>query len=371
MKTGLQPETARPQSAETRATPLFLWGAGGMLAGEFLRLCEQHPTLSLRAAVVRSGAPLSESQPHLATEQETVSSEDATALLVESLAAGERPALVLALPHGESPKLWKSLRASLGADEKRVLVVDLAADYRIRDAALYASAYGAAHEDFAEAKRFAYGLPEFHREAIRRSNRVAAPGCFATAIQLAVLPAAYAGLLDGEVPWILHGITGSSGSGNAPKPGTHHPFRHGNLWAYSLEGHRHEAELVQSLAARGKVARPHLVAHSGPFARGIHLTTALPLARAVDAEFVRAVYADAYRGEPFVEVLAEGAPDIRRVAGSNRASLAVSVRDNVLTVVATIDNLIKGGAGQGLQCLNLMLGLPETSGLSRSGLGVC
>jgi N-acetyl-gamma-glutamyl-phosphate reductase common form len=371
-----RPAVAEPRSAT--ATPLFLWGGGGMLAGEFLRLCEMHPALRLRAAVARSGAPLCESQPHLASGpdgvQKTASSEEALELLRESLAAGERPAVVLALPHGESPRLWSRLREELAADAQRVVVVDLAADYRLRDPKLYASAYGEPHADFAEAQRFAYGLPEYHREAVARATRCAAPGCFATAIQLATLPAAYAGLLDSDAPWILHGITGSSGSGNAPKPGTHHPFRHGNLWAYSLDGHRHEAELAQALALRGQEARLHLVAHSGPFARGIHLTAALPLSRRVEVDVVRSIYAEAYAGEPFVELLdarSGAVPDIRRVAGSNRACLAVSVRDSVLTVALTLDNLVKGGAGQGLQCLNLMLGVPETWGLSRSGLGVC
>ena len=362
---------ARALQAQDNGTPTFLWGAGGMLAGEFLRLCELHPALNLRAAVVRSKTPLSESQPHLADARATVSSEEAESALADSLAGGARAAVVLALPHGESSGLWKRLRAKLGSDAERAIVVDLAADYRISDPRLYASAYGAAHADMGEAENFVYGLPEYQREALQGATRCAAPGCFATAIQLATLPAAYAGLLDSERPWILNGITGSSGSGNAPKPGTHHPHRHGNLWAYSLDGHRHEAELTQALAWRGQVASLHMVAHSGPFARGIHLTAALPLNRSIDARKVRAIYAEAYGTEPFVEVLETGAPDIRRVAGSNRASLAVSVRGEVLTVALTLDNMVKGGAGQALQCLNLMLDYPETWGLARAGLGVC
>ena len=158
--------------------------------------------------------------------------------LAVSLGEHERAAVVLALPHGESPALWKRLRSELGRAAERVVLVDLAADYRLRDERLYASAYGAAHADFAEVPHFAYGLPEYRRAALRKATRCAAPGCFATAIQLATLPAAYAGVLDSDRPWILHGITGSSGSGNAPKPGTHHPHRHGNLWAYSLDGPR-------------------------------------------------------------------------------------------------------------------------------------
>jgi N-acetyl-gamma-glutamyl-phosphate reductase len=366
-----EPRSSVATPSTERSTSLFLWGAGGMLAGEFLRLCEMHPALQLRSAVVRSGAPLSQSQPHLASAAATCSSQEAEQKLIECLDSGERAAVVLALPHGESPALWKRLRESLGAKAERAIVVDLAADYRLRDPALYAAAYAEPHSDFAEVANFVYGLPEFQREALRGATRCAVAGCFATAIQLAVLPAARAGLLDVQRAWILHGITGSSGSGNAPKPGTHHPHRHGNLWAYALDGHRHEAELAQALAHSGIAAKLHLVPHSGPFARGIHLTAALPLSRGVARAEVLAIYRAAYAGEPFVEVLEDGVPDIRRIAGSNRAALALSVRDEVLTVVLTLDNIVKGGAGQALQCLNLMLDYPETWGLPRSGLGVC
>lgn len=368
----LETAAVSPRSpATSHATPLFVWGGGGMLAGEFLRLCDGHPGLELRGAVVRGGTPLSESQPHLAGEIATLSPAQADEALTDALRGGGRVALVLALPHGESPTQWRRLRDALGSAAERVVVVDLAADYRLRDRALYAAAYGELHADFDQTAGFAYGLPEFHRASIRAATRCAAPGCFATAIQLACLPAAFAGLLDTSRAWILHGITGSSGSGNVPKPGTHHPHRHGNLWAYSLDGHRHEAELAQALSSRGIAARAHLVAHSGPFARGIHLTAALPLQRRASIEEVEAIYDHAYAGEVFVERVSGGAADLRRVVGSNRAALGLSVRDDVLTITATIDNLIKGGAGQALQCLNLMLGMPECWGLARSGMGVC
>jgi N-acetyl-gamma-glutamyl-phosphate reductase len=253
-------------------------------------------------------------------------------------------------------------------------VLDLAADFRLREPELYRTAYGHAHPAPDELTSFVYGLPELAREPLRGARRVAAPGCFATALQLAVLPAAEAGVLDPSRAWILNGITGSSGSGNEPKPATHHPHRHDNLWAYSVGGHRHEAELVQALAPLGQCPPLVFVAHSGPFARGIHLTATLPLARALGAAEAQALYAERYRGEPYVEVLGESreraTPDLRSVVGSNRASLAVHVRGETLVVLLTLDNLVKGGSGQGLQCLNLMLGFPETMGLPRTGLGV-
>jgi N-acetyl-gamma-glutamyl-phosphate reductase len=349
--------------------PVGIVGAGGMLAGELMRLLEGHPSLALAAAVGRRGLPLAETQPHLFGLEGVAETREE---LIARLTAGGPAALVLALQHGESPAAWAELKAELGQHAQGIHVVDLAADFRLRDPALYERAYGAAHPAPAELAAFTYGLPELGRDAVERARRVAAPGCFATALQLAAVPAARAGLCDATRPWIFDAVTGSSGSGNQPKPGTHHPHRHGNLWAYALTGHRHEAELEQALAAFGCAAPLYFTPHSGPFARGIHLTASLPVARACDTDEARAVFAAAYEGEPFVEVLPDGAaPDLRRVVGSNRASIGVSVRGEVLTVLVTLDNLIKGGAGQALQCLNLMLGLPETAGLPRSGMGVC
>jgi len=339
-----------------------------MLAGEFLRFLELHPGLELAAAVSREAGELHR---HIADAVVACDAAAAEAELLRRARAGERVAIVLALPHGESARTWLALKERLGAAAERVFVLDLAADFRLRDPARHQRTYGHAHASPEELGRFAYGLPELAGEPLDGRTRVAAAGCFATALQLAAVPAAEAQLLDGGRPWVFSGITGSSGSGNEPKPGTHHPHRHGNLWAYSVGGHRHEAELLQAVGAHGYTPALAFVAHSGPFARGIHLHAALPLAKPLEEDAARALYAERFRGAPFVEVLAEGTPDLRTVAGSNRAVLSVHVRGEVLTVLVTLDNLVKGGAGQGLQCLNRMLGFPETSGLPRAGLGVC
>jgi N-acetyl-gamma-glutamyl-phosphate reductase len=339
-----------------------------MLAGEFLRLIEAHPALELAAAASREpGAELHRNLGRPLVAQDPAA---ATRVLAEELGRGRRPAVVMALPHGESARAWSALASELGPAAEDLLLIDLSADFRLRDPARYRAVYGHEHPAPQELERFTYGLPELHRSEVAASRRVAVPGCFATAMQLAVVPAAEARILDATRPWILNGVTGSSGSGNEPKPGTHHPHRHDNLWAYSLGGHRHEAELEQTLAPLGIAPPLAFVACSGPFARGIHLVASLPLARAVDVREARSVYGERYAGEPFVEVLEDGVPDLRSVVGSNRAALAVSVRGATLHVLLTLDNMIKGGAGQGLQCLNLMLGLPETLGLPRAGLGV-
>ncbi|TAH38912.1 MAG: N-acetyl-gamma-glutamyl-phosphate reductase [Planctomycetota bacterium] len=340
------------------STPVWLFGASGMLGGESLRLLESHPQLRLAAAVSReAGAPLRRLHPHVRAAGTTVSPAEAVDGVQAQLERQEAAVALLALPHGESAALVGQLQAQLGEDFDELLVVDLAADFRLQPAGKDPS--------------FAYGLVEWNRERIARARRVAAPGCFATALQLAVLPAARAGILDAGKPWILHAITGSSGSGATPSAITHHPHRHDNLWAYGLQGHRHEAELARALEGLGQRPPIHFLPHSGPFARGIHLTAALPLAQPLTSAEATRVFAAAYAGAPFVEVLEEGVPDLRRVVGGNRAALAASARGGVLTVLCTLDNLLKGGAGQALQCLNLMLGFPEPSGLPEAGLGVC
>ncbi len=363
--------------------PLAVLGSSGLLAGELLRLVEGHPGLELVAAGSREpGVPLARLHPQLSGEQATVDAAGVAAALaaaVEASADGSpgrgapaRPAaaLVLGLPHGRSAAAFTALAAELGERLERVAVVDLSADFRLRDAALHERWYGAAPADPTGALDFRYGLPELFRADLAGATRLAAPGCFATAMQLAVLPLARAGVLDRGAPWILHGVTGSSGSGAAASAGTHHPHRQGNLRAYAPDGHRHEAELAQALALAGIEAPLHFLPHSGPFSRGIHLTAALPLAERLTTAEARALVAEAYAGEPFVRVLqAGGVPELRSVVGSNRADLAVHARGDVLTVLCAIDNTLKGGAGQALQGLNLLLGLDETAGLPRAGLG--
>jgi len=365
-----EPRGARASRTTEAAVPLFLFGARGMLAGELLRLLELHPGLELVAASSREAG--ASAHRHLPARARCTGPEEAEAALRARLEAGGTAALVLALPHGQSARTWSELARRLGPLAERVHVLDLAADFRLADPRLYAATYGHPHPAPDELARFVYGLPELGRAALAGARRVAAPGCFATALQLAVVPAAEAGVLDAGRSWALFGVTGSSGSGNEPKAATHHPHRHGNLWAYSVGGHRHEAELAQALARSNLAPEVAFVAHSGPFARGIHLSAVLPLARPLAEAEARALYRARFEGEPFVEVL-EGepaTPDLRSVVGSNRVSIGVAARGGVLHVLLTLDNLIKGGAGQGLQCLNLMLGFAETTGLPRTGLGV-
>lgn len=359
----------------TGTLPVWLLGAGGLMAGELLRLLATHPRLSLAAAITRQGdEELSQLHPQLARGGRAVAQAPAIEELARTLQGGTRALLVLALPHGEAASAWHQIRARLGELATQLLVLDLSADHRLARPAAYRAWYGE-HPDPAQLGAFAYGLPELERAALAGATRIAAPGCFATALQLATCPAAAAGLLDAERPWIYSAVTGSSGSGSKPGASTHHPHRHGNLWAYAQGGHRHEAELARALEPLGLAPALVFTPHSGPFVRGIHLTAYLPLARAVQAEEAHGCFARAYAGAPFVEVLAQRAPDPERVpdlhsvVGSNRASLGLGVRGSVLVVACTLDNLIKGGSGQALQALNVALGWPETTGLPLCALG--
>ena len=348
---------AAPVADRSTTVPLHLVGARGLLAGEFLRLLEAHPTLRLAGAYAREPqGGLRDCHPQLASDLALQAPETLAEALAADLAAGPA-ALLLALPHGASRGYWEALRTTLGAAPAGLKVVDLSQDFRLD---------GSEPDGWPD---WHYGLPELH-PLPTDCARVAAPGCFATAAQLALVPVARAGLLMPGAPLVVHAVTGSSGSGAVAKPGTHHPHRDGDYWTYAVDGHRHEAEMLAPRNFPQGAPPLHFLAHSGPFRRGIHVSAVLPLAADIDATALRHAYQAAYADAPFVRVLAAGeTPHVRHVAGSNRAELAVGVRHGAAQVQLALDNTLKGGAGQALQCLDLMLGLPQTAGLSANGLG--
>jgi N-acetyl-gamma-glutamyl-phosphate reductase len=342
-------------------------GAAGFAGGELLRLLHQHPEVTDVVAVSRSqaGRRVGDVHPALASlgarAAEARFSGDAPAD-----AARERDVVFLALEHGESSYLAEAIFAAGPG-----LVVDLAADFRIRDLALHERFYGA-HVAPAHAARFVYGLADVEGERLRGAAAIAAPGCFATAAQLALRPlaaqlAAGSAVLD-AIP-SLFAITGSSGAGVKPKATTHHPARASNVFAYGVLGHRHEGEILEQWRRwTGRAdARARLLTHAGPFVRGIHLTLHAS-GEGLDAGAWAAAYAD----RPFVRVL-DCPPDLTHVVGTNDAlvhAAATPAGDEVQVTVA-IDNLIKGAGGQAVQAMNLALGLPETTGLRLSGCYPC
>jgi len=341
-------------------------GGSGYGGGELIRRLLLHPHVELVrvASVDFVGEPLSAAHPHL---------EGQTDLRFEGISPAEAAAgmdvVLLGLPHKVSATKMPELMAS-GAR-----VIDLSGDFRLRDAALYKQYYHADHpcpEHLTDGS-FVYGLPELHREAIARARYVASPGCFATTIELALLPLARAGFLAGAVEVV--GITGSSGSGVVPSAGTHHPVRAVNLRTYKPLDHQHIPEITQTLRDAGSGPLTlRFVPVSAPLSRGIFATCFAHIPDSVSAEDLRALYTNTFRNEPFVRVPSKRLPEVAAVSGTNFAEVGVQLGSDraedgkrVVACFAATDNLIKGGAGQAIQSMNIMLGCDERCTLEDPG----
>jgi len=342
-------------------------GGAGYAAGELLRLLLQHPDIRECTAVSRSqaGRPIGAVHPALAP---------LTAAQFAGTSSGEAAegtdVVFLSLEHGASSRLARDV---IAAGPK--LVVDLAADFRIQDLGLYQRFYGD-HQAPELVSRFRYGLADVLGPALRGASAIAIPGCFATAAQLALYPLGRAGV---DVSPSLFAITGSSGAGAQPSSTTHHPNRAHNVFAYSPLGHRHDAEILQSwrewTGRPGATAR--LLAHSGPFVRGIYLTmhTYLPGefgAGSMAGAAADSWYREAYARRPFVRLLT-APPELTHALGTNYALIHVagSPDGRELQVSVALDNLVKGAAGQAVQAMNLALGLDECAGLTAAASFPC
>jgi len=336
-----------------------IFGASGYAGGELLRLLLGHPKADPVAVISRSqaGKPVSSVHTHLSrlTDLE----------FTEALPRGEEePEVVfLAGPHGFA------IEAAPPLLDRGIPVVDLSADFRLKDPVSFEKHYGPAPPGFARQKEFVYGLPELFREEISSSRAVASPGCFATAGILAVAPLWKKGLVAENAAVSIFAVTGSSGAGVTPTPTTHHPRRAGAFFAYGLDGHRHLPEIEESLAALGAPAAGRLVfqVHSAPLVRGIFVTAAVPLDRKLAREDLRRVFEEAYGTEFFIR-LVEGSPDVGAVRGTNFADIGVAATGNVARIFVAIDNLVKGAAGQAIQAMNIMFGFSESAGLKLSGV---
>ncbi len=340
-------------------------GGAGYAGGELLRLLLQHPEVREVVATSRSqaGKTVAEVHPSLAP-------------ITESRFSGETPAEIargrdvvfLALEHGESSRVAHEVFAAGPG-----LVIDLAADFRVAAPRLYERYYGPhTAPDFVS--RFVYGLADVLGDRLRGATAIAAPGCFATAAQLALHPLAPLAARDPSIAPVLFAVTGSSGAGVQPKPTTHHPARAHNMFAYSVLSHRHEAEVTgawQAWTGRSD-ASARLMVHSGPFVRGIHLTLHARLGGNLRRGEAAERYRDAYAGRPFVRVL-DRPPELTHVVGSNYALLHAAESDDgrELQVSLVLDNLIKGAGGQAIQGMNLALGFPEVAGLAAAGIFPC
>ncbi|GAA1330186.1 N-acetyl-gamma-glutamyl-phosphate reductase [Pseudonocardia xinjiangensis] len=330
-------------------------GASGYAGGELLRLLLAHPEVEIGGLTAggSAGTPLGVHQPHLLPLAERVLEETTP----ETLAGHD--VVFLALPHGRSAEL----AAQLGDD---TVVIDCGADHRLTDAAAWDRWYGGEH-----AGSWPYGLPELPgaRDALRGTRRVAVPGCYPTAASLALFPALAAGLVTPDV--VVTAVSGTSGAGKSLKPHLLGAEVMGSLSAYGVGGvHRHTPEMVQNLsAAAGRPVTVSFTPVLAPLPRGILATCSAPLAG--DGAGARETYEKAYADEPFVFLLPEGTwPTTAATLGANTAQLQVTVDADAqrLVVVAAIDNLTKGTAGAAVQCMNLALGLPETTGLPLTGV---
>jgi N-acetyl-gamma-glutamyl-phosphate/LysW-gamma-L-alpha-aminoadipyl-6-phosphate reductase len=338
-------------------------GGSGYGGAELIRRLLRHPEVELArvASVDFVGEALSAAHPNL---------EHQTDLHFEGIAPAEASkgmdVVLLGLPHKVSAQKVPEIMAS-GAR-----IVDLSGDFRLRDAAAYRRYYGAEHPSPKHLDgTFVYGLPELNRDAIRKARYVASPGCFATTIELGLLPLAKAGWLKGPVETV--GITGSSGSGVVPTAGTHHPVRANNLRTYKPLDHQHIPEVLETLAFAGaRIDHLSFVPVSAPLARGIFATSFVRIDAKITAEELGELYTRAYDAEPFVRVPKKRLPEVVAVSGSNYAEVGVQAgadegTQRLILCVSAIDNLIKGGAGQAIQSMNLMLGLDERLTLDDPG----
>jgi len=332
-------------------------GASGYAGGELLRLLLNHPQLELGvlAAGTNAEQPVSAVHPHLPQlADEVFSSLDHPG---DIAALAEADVAFLALPHGQSA----ALAAQLPDD---ILIVDLGADHRLTDATAWDRYYGGPY-----AGTWTYGLPELPgaRAAIRDSRRIAATGCYAVSITLALAPLIRAGLVDPD-DVVVVAASGTSGAGRSAKTHLLGAETMGDLTPYKVGAHQHVPEIKQATGARSLSLTPILA----PMPRGILATvTARPAGPAVSEADVRAVLTTAYASEPFVHLLAPGMwPHTSSTYGSNSTHLqaTVDVDSGRVIVTSAIDNLGKGAAGQAVQCANIALGLEETAGLSVAGV---
>lgn len=342
---------------EGRTWTVGVTGATGYAGGEVCRLLAGHPFLRLTGvhAGASAGQRFGDLQPHLLpyADLEVLPSTPA------DLAGYD--VVVLALPHGESAAVAAELPDG-------VLVIDCGADHRLADPQAWARWYGGEHPG-----TWPYGLPELpgRREQLAGARRIAVPGCYPTSVTLAMAPALSAGLVEPDV--VVVAASGTSGAGRSAKPHLLGSEVMGSVSAYGVGGvHRHTPEMVQGLSqAAGTGVRLSFTPTLVPMSRGILATCSAPLAPGADAAAARAAYEKAYADEPFVHLLPEGRwPTTAQVLGANTVALQVAVDPDAqrLVVVAAVDNLTKGTGGAAIQCANLALGLPETTGLPLVGV---
>ena len=334
--------------------PVGIIGASGYVGAELMRLLGEHPGFDVRFVTgdTQAGQPVADLYPHLAAAgggQEFVKYE---AGLLDDVELA-----FLALPHGQSMSMAGEML------DRGKMVVDLAADFRLRDAGQYRQWYGEPHQAPEMLGQFAYGLPELFRDELPGAAAVAVPGCYPTAAALAVAPLVRLGLIQPE-GIIVDAASGVSGAGRPPKAHTTFCAVDEDFTAYGLLDHRHTPEIEQASAA-SVLFTPHLA----PMNRGILATCYAKPAGETSTDSLLNALAEFYADEPFI-IVSERPPSTKATLSSNAAHLTVrfDARTNTVVVLCAIDNLGKGAAGQAVQCANIISGLDETAGLTAVGV---
>ena len=336
-------------------------GASGYVGGEVLRLLLAHPKVTLRQATSEryAGRLVSSVHPNLRRQTTLRFSR------VDDLVPCDF--LFAALPHGRFATKFSELQSLAPR------VIDLSADFRLRSPDEYRRWYQHDHADPQALAEFVYGIVELRRDEIRHANYVTGAGCLATTAILGLLPLFSEGVVaNNEV--FIEAKVGSSAAGNKESPASHHPERSGAVRSFQPTGHRHTGEIIQELSRHGP-PRVHFSATAIELVRGVHVTAHVRLATPLDAKAVWNLYRAAYDGEPFIRIVKETRgifryPEPKILTGSNYCDVGFELdpHGDRLVVLAALDNLMKGAAGNGVQAMNVMLGWDERAGLEFPGL---
>jgi N-acetyl-gamma-glutamyl-phosphate/LysW-gamma-L-alpha-aminoadipyl-6-phosphate reductase len=337
-------------------------GGSGYIGGELVRLLLQHSAVDLTQVTSESqqGKFVHSVHPNLRhlTRLKFIS--------IEQLQACDL--LFLALPHG----MAQTRLATLQQLSDRI--IDMSSDFRLRDPQLYKIWYSHDHACPELLSRVVYGMPELHREALTHTSLVSGTGCLATATILGLYPLARAGVLSPARPLIIEAKVGSSAAGNTPSLASHHPERQGAVRSFEPTGHRHTAEIIQELSGTVPLT-VHFSATAIEMVRGVLVTAHVFLEQPLTDKDVWGLYREAYSDEPFMRIVKDRRgvyryPEPKILTGTNFCDVGFEVdpHSNRLVVISALDNLVKGGAGNGVQAMNCMLGLDETTGLQFPGL---
>jgi N-acetyl-gamma-glutamyl-phosphate reductase len=331
-------------------------GGAGFAGGELIRILLGHPKVEISqvTSATYPGQPVFMAHPNLRGRTDLK--------FTLKLDYNKLDALFLAGGHGDA---MGEVPAIIHQAAKKLRIIDLSGDFRLKDPELYPVWYGRKHHSPNLLKSFSYGLTELNRGNIRKARWIANPGCFATAAAIALGPLAKGGV-TGTVA--VTAVTGSSGSGASPSLITHHPTRHANMKAYKPFRHQHvpEVEMILEQLAGKKALKLSLVPVSGPFTRGIYAVCQAELPKGWTLETVKGLYQQMYGGSTFVRLVDEP-PSLNAVNGSNHCDVYVTVQGDRIGVISAIDNLIKGASGQAVQNLNVMMGWDEKVGLDFAG----